>query len=227
MTNFTEISRRGILTASTAIAAAGAGVSLPSGVVLAQAHGAAKRDEGAASHSAPPRSASAATAATTQHRDAILRISRDVWEAAELSLVEAKSARIHLRELEAAGFRTVSEGTSGYPTAFVSEWSQGTGGPVVAYLPEYDALPALGNAAEPRQTPAKSGNPDGHGCGHNMLGAGCTGGAIALKTMNGIVNSVLRPRCRNNKRTMIVSAPPTKMFCRTSPMADLMYSVSS
>jgi len=48
---------------------------------------------------------------------------------------------------------------------------------------EHDALPALGNAAEPRQTPARSGSVDGHGCGHNMPGAGCTGGAIALRTM--------------------------------------------
>lgn len=125
----------------------------------------------------------AAKAAADQHGDAIIRISREVWEAAELSLVEQQSARIHLRELEAAGFRTVSEGTSGFPTAFVSEWSQGNGGPVVAYLPEYDALPELGNATEPRETPAPSGRTDGHGCGHNMLGAGCTGGAIALKTM--------------------------------------------
>ena len=183
MTEFTRVSRRTVLGASTGLAAAGAGISLPSGIVLAQADNPANQGEAVTADSSPPRSASAAMAATDRHRDTILRISREVWEAAELSLVEAKSARIHLRELEAAGFRTVSERTSGYPTALVSEWSQGTGGPVVAYLPEYDALPSLGNAAAPRQFPAPSSNTNGHGCGHNMLGAGCTGGAIALKTM--------------------------------------------
>ena len=176
------ISRRGVLAGTTGLAA-GAGLGLDPGVVLAQAEGAADAEGVAAGPESSPASVGTATAAVERHAAAIVRISREVWEAAELSLVEAKSSRIHLRELEAAGFRTVSEGTSGYPTAFVSEWTQGSDGPVVAYLPEYDALPALGNAAEPRQAPASSGNADGHGCGHNMLGAGCTGGAIALKTM--------------------------------------------
>ena len=102
----------------------------------------------------PPASAAPAAKAVEAVRDPILRISREVWATPELSLAEFKSMEIHLRELEAAGFRTVSRGTSGVPTAFVSEWSQGSGGPIVGYLPEYDALPGLGNAAEPRQAPA-------------------------------------------------------------------------
>lgn len=167
-------SRRTMLGA-TAGAAVGAGMGLPD-LVLAQA-----TTSGA--QAPAPASVAPAEAAVRQHETAILRISREVWELAELSLEEVQSAQVHLRELEAAGFRTVSTGTSGFPTAFVSEWSQGTGGPVVGYLPEYDALPDLGNAPEPRQVPAASGNPDGHGCGHNSLGAGCTGAAIALKTM--------------------------------------------
>jgi len=116
-------------------------------------------------------------------RDAILRISREVWSQAELGLQEVRSHAIHLRELEAAGFRVVSRGTSGVPTAFVAEWGQGGGGPVIGYLPEYDALPGLGNAAEPRPVPGPTGTEVGHGCGHNMLGAGCTGAAIALKRL--------------------------------------------
>lgn len=168
------LSRRGVLGAAAG-AAVGAGLGLPD-LVLAEA-------TTAGAEAPAPASVAAAEAAVERHRDAILRISREVWDLAELSLEEVKSAKVHLRELEAAGFRTVSTGTSGFPTAFVSEWSQGTGGPVVGYLPEYDALPDLGNAAEPRPMPAPSGNPNGHGCGHNALGAGCTGAAIALKTM--------------------------------------------
>lgn len=131
----------------------------------------------------PPASSAAAARAVEAARDAILRLSREVWTQAELSLHEEKSAAIHLRELEAAGFRVTSRGTSGIPTAFVAEWSAGSGGPVIGYMPEYDALPGLGNAAEPRQAPGPAGTGVGHGCGHNMLGAGCTGGAIALRAM--------------------------------------------
>jgi aminobenzoyl-glutamate utilization protein B len=131
----------------------------------------------------PPASAATAARAVEASRDAILRISREVWAEAELSLAEDRSSKIHLRELEAAGFRIVSTGTSGTPTAFVAEWTQGSGGPVIGFLPEYDALPGLGNAAEPRQAPGPTGLERGHGCGHNLIGAGCTGAAIALKAM--------------------------------------------
>jgi len=131
----------------------------------------------------PPASARGAASAVERVSDAILRISREVWAEAELSLAEDRSSKIHIRELEAAGFRITSTGTSGTPTAFVAEWSQGSGGAVVGLLPEYDALPALGNAAEPRPTPGPTGTGRGHGCGHNLLGAGCTGAAFALKVM--------------------------------------------
>ena len=119
----------------------------------------------------------------------IERICTEVWELAELSLEEEASAGVHIRELEAAGFTIASRGTSGQSTAFVAEWEQGTDGPRIGFLPEYDALPGLGNAADPRQAPAHNGKTSGHGCGHNLLGAGCTGAAIALKAImreNGI-----------------------------------------
>jgi len=177
MTVRTGVSRRGLLKGSAGVVA-GAGAGLGPEVLLAQMATSTGTDGTTAPGSVP-----AAEAAVGRHAEAILRISREVWDLAELSIVEVQSFRVHLRELEAAGFTTVSTGTSGYPTAFISEWSQGSGGPVVAYLPEYDALPGLGNAPEPRQTPAASGTTNGHGCGHNMLGAGCTGAAIALKTM--------------------------------------------
>lgn len=182
MSGSNGITRRGLLSVSAGLAA-GAGLNVSPGVVLAQADASELKNGAGGPGEAPLASADAAERAVDRHSDAILRISREVWEAAELSILEAKSFRVHLRELEASGFRTISEGTSGYPTAFISEWSQGTGGPIIAYLPEYDALPGLGNATEPTRTPAPSGITDGHGCGHNMLGAGCTGAAIVLKSM--------------------------------------------
>ena len=61
--------------------------------------------------------------------------------------------------------------------------NRGPDGPRIGFLPEYDALPGLGNAALPQQTPAPNGKESGHGCGHNLLGAGCTGAAMALKAI--------------------------------------------
>ncbi len=119
--------------------------------------------------------------AMTFSRPVIERISDEVWHLAEVSLEEVQSAAVHMRELEAAGFTIVSQGTAGVPTAFVAEWGQGDNGPKVGFLPEYDALPGLGNAAVPRQEPRADGKTSGHGCGHNLLGAALTGAAIAVK----------------------------------------------
>lgn len=170
------IDRRDFLLASTvgaaAVAGAFAGALTSTGAAQAQT---------ADATAAAPASSAAARAAVQASREAILRLSREVWHLAEVSLSEVESMKVHLREIERAGFRIVSTGTSGVPTAFVAEWTQGTGGPVVAYLPEYDALPSLGNAAVPRQSPGET--LAGHGCGHNMIGAGCTGAALALKQM--------------------------------------------
>ena len=124
-----------------------------------------------------------AAEATDQLAKNIIKISRDVWASAELSLAEVVSSKIHSDALEAEGFTIVSSEAAGIPTAFIAEWKQGDGGPVIGYLPEYDALPGLGNAAVPRMEPGPTGHEVGHGCGHNMLGAGCTGGAMALKRM--------------------------------------------
>lgn len=114
---------------------------------------------------------------------AIIRISREVWNKPAVGLREQEAMEVHLRELEAAGFTITSRDSGGHPTAFIAQWSQGSGGPKLGFLSEYDALPGLGNAAEPLVKPAENGRTDGHACGHNCLGAGCTGAAIALRAM--------------------------------------------
>lgn len=171
-----DLDRRMVL---AALGASGAAAGASASPVLAQT----PAPQAAPSPAGPPPSSAVAARAVNDAGDAILRISREVWANAELSLGEVKSSQIHIRELEAAGFRIVSRATAGVPTAFVAEWRQGSGGPVIGYLPEYDALPGLGNAAEPRQAPGPTGAEVGHGCGHNMIGAGCTGAAFALKRM--------------------------------------------
>ena len=116
-------------------------------------------------------------AALESARPALERISSEVWDLCELSLEEVESAKVHVRELEAAGFE-VTTGTAGVETAFLAERRFGDG-PVVGFLSEYDALPGLGNEAVPRQQARADGKTSGHGCGHNLLGAALTGAAIA------------------------------------------------
>ena len=181
---------RGGLDRRTLLAAMGAGGAVVAGtaapaVVVAQVAPEPRPAEVAppAPRPGPPGSVAASVEAVAALEDVIVKISRDVWATPELSLSEFKSSEIHIRALEAEGFRITSRGTSGFPTAFIAEWSQGKGGPRIGYLPEYDALPGLGNAAEPRQAAGPTGAEVGHGCGHNCLGAGCTGGAMALKRM--------------------------------------------
>jgi aminobenzoyl-glutamate utilization protein B len=114
-------------------------------------------------------------------REVVERLAAEVWRLAELSLREEASSKAHLRELEAAGFTVAGHGAAGVPTAFVAEWTGHEGGPTIGFLPEYDALPGLGNKAVPRQEPREDGVTSGHGCGHNLLGAASTGAAIAAK----------------------------------------------
>src|SRR6185503_14665842 len=99
-------------------------------------------------------------------RGVVARLAAEVWQLAEVSLHEQESSRAYVRELEAAGF-DVSMGTAGVPTAFVAEWTGQKGGPTIGFLPEYDALPGLGNEPVPRREPRADGGTSGHGCGHN------------------------------------------------------------
>jgi aminobenzoyl-glutamate utilization protein B len=111
----------------------------------------------------------------------IKRIANEVWQLAELSLQEVKSARLIMDILQEQGFTITSRGTAGVPTAFIAEYGSGT--PILGYLVEYDALPGLGNEAVPYREPRKDQVTSGHGCGHNLLGAGSVGAAIALKNV--------------------------------------------
>ena len=72
--------------------------------------------------------------------DRTARVARQIWDWAELGYLEDRSSGLIKAELAKEGFR-VESGVAEIPTAFVAEW--GTGGPVIAILAEYDALPAL------------------------------------------------------------------------------------
>jgi len=119
--------------------------------------------------------------AVEQTTPVIQHIANEVWQFAELSLQEIKSAQLIINILQEQGFSITSKGTAGVPTAFMAEYGNGT--PVLGFLVEYDALPGLGNEPVPYREPRKDQVTSGHGCGHNLLGAGTIGAAIALKNV--------------------------------------------
>jgi aminobenzoyl-glutamate utilization protein B len=108
-------------------------------------------------------------------------IAKKLWDLSEVGLVEVKSS-VYLKDLlKNNGFTITSEGTAGVPTAFIAEY--GTGEPKIGIMLEYDALPGLGNEPVPQKQPRKDGVTAGHGCGHNLVGAGAMGAALALKDL--------------------------------------------
>lgn len=105
-------------------------------------------------------------------------VSDAVWAKPELSLKEFESARLYCDTLRKYGFE-VTEGLAGVATAFCGRY--GSGRPVIGILGEFDALSGLSQAAGcAEHSPLVEGGP-GHGCGHNMLGAGALGAAFAVK----------------------------------------------
>lgn len=101
-----------------------------------------------------------------------------IWEYAELSLFEFKSCELYCNILEKEGF-TVEKGISRIETAFMASF--GKGRPVIGILAEYDALSGLSQkkASVSKEPLTEGGN--GHGCGHNLLGAGALATAIGIK----------------------------------------------
>ena len=107
-------------------------------------------------------------------------LAKEIWEYAELSYEETKSAGALMAALQAQGF-TIEENIADIPTAFTATFRSGSGKPVVGLLAEYDALDGLSQkAGSPVQEPVEVGG-SGHGCGHNLIGAGCYAAAVALK----------------------------------------------
>ena len=113
-----------------------------------------------------------------QKKESAIALARAVWGFAEPNWRETQSAAAISAALEAEGF-ALERRPCGMETAFVATW--GGEGPVIAFLGEYDALPALSQqAGRAEKTPLCEGAP-GHGCGHNLLGAGSFAAAVALK----------------------------------------------
>jgi amidohydrolase len=93
--------------------------------------------------------------------DALDDLALKIHERPELAFEERFAAGALADYLEAEGTR-VRRGAGGVETAFVAE--AGSGGPVVAILGEYDALPGIG-----------------HGCGHNLMGTAAVGAFLGVR----------------------------------------------
>lgn len=119
-----------------------------------------------------------AIAAIEEKKDKITHIADRIWEYAELSLQEVKSADLYCRELEEEGFQ-VEKGICNIDTAFSA--SYGNGRPVIGILAEYDALSGLSQKAGSLTREELALGGCGHGCGHNLLGAGAFAAAIGVK----------------------------------------------
>ena len=108
----------------------------------------------------------------------LTELSDKIWEYAELSMLEFKSTAAYIQVLTEEGFE-VTENLCGIATAFSGSF--GIGKPVIGILGEYDALSGLSQVAGvAEKMPLEEGG-CGQGCGHNLLGAGSLGAAIAIK----------------------------------------------
>lgn len=110
--------------------------------------------------------------------DLITDVADQIWSFAELSLQEAKSAALYCKILKQEGF-DVQRGICNIPTAFSARY--GKGRPYIGILAEYDALSGLSQkAGSTVHDPIVAGG-TGHGCGHNLLGAGALAAALGVK----------------------------------------------
>lgn len=99
--------------------------------------------------------------ATAALRGEMDRVSAELHANPELAFAEERAAAVLTGWLAAEGF-DVQRGVADLPTAFVATHEGSSPGPRIALLMEYDALPGVG-----------------HGCGHNLIGAGGATAAIA------------------------------------------------
>jgi amidohydrolase len=105
--------------------------------------------------------------AVDDQRERLFEISRWLYENPELGSEEFKAAELLTGELEKHGFE-VERGLYEMPTAFYGKYGGKGGGPRVAVIAEYDALPGVG-----------------HGCGHNLISASAIGAGIAVSRVIG------------------------------------------
>ena len=110
-------------------------------------------------------------------KEKLIETSDAIWEAAETSLVEYKSAK-QLKDYARANGFEVTENVADIPTAFMAKY--GSGSPVIGILGEFDANAGISQKRQPTREARVEGGA-GHGCGHNLFGTASLGAAVAIK----------------------------------------------
>ena len=113
--------------------------------------------------------------------DLIREVSRKIHDNPELGHQEHEASKLMASELKGLGYE-VEMGTSGLATSFKATLKGRAGGPTIAVLAEYDALPKIG-----------------HACGHNLIAAAALGTAAGLK-----------PVMKEIKGTVVVFGTPAE-----------------
>jgi len=112
-----------------------------------------------------------------EKKDAVIELSKKIWENPEIGYHEVKACKWTAELLEKEGFE-VETGYTGVPTALRAVW--GSGKPVIGLLGEYDALANMSQTVSTEKEPIVEGGP-GHGCGHSLMAPSCVAAAIGLK----------------------------------------------
>ena len=113
-----------------------------------------------------------------EKKDEYINFSDRVFDTPELLYNEFKSIAEHSLMLEKEGFK-ITEGICNMPTAVMGEY--GDTGPIIAILGEFDALPGLSQEAGIAEHKPINNIKNGHGCGHNLLGAASLLAATSVK----------------------------------------------
>ena len=100
-----------------------------------------------------------------------------LWSYSEPSFGEVKTVDLLIETLHNAGFQ-IEQNISGSPTMFMA--SYGTQAPVVGILAEYDADHKRSKFIDSSTLPKSDYV---HAAGHNLLGVGALGGALAVKEL--------------------------------------------
>ncbi len=119
-----------------------------------------------------------------------------IWENPELSLKEFQARDLYCRALRELGF-SVTENLCGIGTAFCG--SYGSGRPVIGILGEFDALSGLSQEAGAVSPKPVTEGGCGHGCGHNLLGAGSGQGLAGKDRPPGHRRLLRLPRGRGGR----------------------------
>ncbi len=116
--------------------------------------------------------------AIEEKAEELCALSDEIWDYAETAFTEFQSEEALIRFLEKEGF-TITREAFGVKTAFTAEF--GSGSPRAGILGEFDALSDMSQESGVLEERPRQGGGCGHGCGHNLLGAGSVAAALAIK----------------------------------------------